>query len=247
MGYIYLNQSQEPAVTSSPQSLRTKKPKMLALPLFGIGLFLILWAVIPILRFQISDNSFRQILSPLSANYYTQAEQGTEETTDLTQINNWFTASPAKANLGVLDSPVGSTYTLTIPKLKINQAVVTIGGQDLKASLVHYGQTALPGQLGSPVIFGHSVLPQFFNSKNYLTIFSTLYKLEQGDEITLRYDKSTYKYVVEEMYEVQPTDLSVLEQRYDNKTLTVITCSPPGTYLRRLVVRATLEERHDVI
>ncbi len=240
MGYIYLNQSQEPAVTSSPQSLRTKKPKMLALPLFGIGLFLILWAVIPILRFQISDNSFRQILSPLSANYYTQAEQGTEETTDLTQINNWFTASPAKANLGVLDSPVGSTYTLTIPKLKINQAVVTIGGQDLKASLVHYGQTALPGQLGSPVIFGHSVLPQFFNPKNYMTIFSTLYKLKEGDEILIDYDNIKYKYQVEDIYEVSATDLSVLEQRFDSKYLTLVTCHPPGTYLRRLVIKSRL-------
>ena len=111
---------------------------------------------------------------------------------------------------------------------------------DLEKSLIQYPQTALPGQLGNTVVFGHSVLPQFFNSKNYLTIFSTLYKLEQGDEIILRYDKSTYKYVVEEMYEVQPTDLSVLEQRFDSKTLTLITCSPPGTYIRRLIIKSQL-------
>jgi len=73
-----------------------------------------------------------------------------------------------------------------------------------------------------------------------LTIFSTLYKLEQGDEIIVEYDKSTYKYIVEEMFEVKPTNLSVLDQRFDDKILTLITCSPPGTYLRRLIIRASL-------
>jgi sortase A len=111
---------------------------------------------------------------------------------------------------------------------------------DLKKSLIQYPQTALPGQLGNAVVFGHSVLPQFFNPKSYLTIFSTLYKLKQGDEIIINFDKSTYKYIIEEMYEIQPTDFSVLEQRFDNKNLTLITCSPPGTYLRRLVIKAQL-------
>lgn len=239
MGYIYINET-IPKPTVNSVKLKTKKPKVLALPLFGLGLFLILWAVLPILRFQLSGDSFRQVISPLSANYYTQAQQNLEESTDLTQINNWFTASPANANLGVLDIPIGSTYTLSIPKLKISDAVVTIGGQDLKSSLVHYGQTALPGQLGSPVIFGHSVLPQFFNPKNYMTIFSTLYKLKEGDEILINYDNVKYKYQVEDIYEVSATDLSVLEQRFDSKYLTLVTCHPPGTYLRRLVIKSRL-------
>ena len=44
------------------------------------------------------------------------------------------------------------------------------------------------------------------------------------------------------MYEVQPTDLSVLEQRFDNRYLTLITCSPPGTWLRRLILRAQIAD-----
>jgi len=160
---------------------------------------------------------------------------------DYTQLSSWFVNSTDNPNLSQTIDAKNSTYYLSIPKLKITDATVTLGSMDLTKSLIQYPQTALPGQLGNTVIFGHSVLPQFFSPKNYLTIFSTLYKLEQGDEIILRYDKSTYKYVVEEMYEVQPTDLSVLEQRYDNKSLTVITCSPPGTYLRRLIIRATIK------
>ena len=40
--------------------------------------------------------------------------------------------------------------------------------------------------------------------------------------------------------QVAPTDLSVLEQRYDGRYLTLVTCSPPGTYLRRLIVKARI-------
>jgi sortase A len=43
-----------------------------------------------------------------------------------------------------------------------------------------------------------------------------------------------------ELKEVKPTDVSVLEQRYDEKTISLVTCIPPGTYLRRLIVKAKL-------
>jgi len=132
------------------------------------------------------------------------------------------------------------TYSLSIPKLKIKDAVVAVGSMDLKKSLIQYPQTSLPGQLGNAVVFGHSVLPQFFNPSNYLTIFSTLYKLKQGDDIIIDYGNVQYKYIVDEMFEVKPTDLSVLEQRFDQKNLTLITCSPPGTYLRRLIIKSSL-------
>ena len=45
------------------------------------------------------------------------------------------------------------------------------------------------------------------------------------------------------MFEVQPTDLSVLDQQFDGKYLTLITCSPPGTTLRRLVVKSIIEDQ----
>jgi sortase A len=103
-----------------------------------------------------------------------------------------------------------------------------------------YPGTANPGQPGNTVLFGHSVLPQFFNPKNYLTIFSTLPTLKDGDEILVNFDGVNYRYLVEEMVEVSPEDTSVLEQRYDDSYITLITCVPPGTYLRRLIVRGRL-------
>jgi len=80
----------------------------------------------------------------------------------------------------------------------------------------------------------------FFNPKNYITIFSNWPTLYPEDEIIIAYDKVKYKYIVEKMIEVFPNDVSILAQRYDDSYLTLITCVPPGTYLKRLIVRARL-------
>lgn len=235
MSYIYLKKK-PPKKPKLPQ-----RKKLIVLILLLAGLFLFSSAVFPILRFQLTySGKLKQIIDPLSGQSKGQASILNESTADYTQLSSWFVNTSDSSDLLSQTNNTNSSYYLSIPKLKITDAIVTLGSMDLTKSLIQYPQTALPGQLGNTVIFGHSVLPQFFNSKNYLTIFSTLYKLQQGDEIILKYDKSVYQYIIEEMYEVQPTDLSVLEQRYDNKTLTIITCSPPGTYLRRLVVKATL-------
>jgi sortase A len=154
---------------------------------------------------------------------------------DFTNANIWFPASPQKRVV----TPVNS-YTLTIKKLNIRNATVVIGGDDLSKSLIHYGGTALPGQYGSSVIFGHSTLPQFFSPTNYTSIFSTLPTLEVGDEMMITYDGITYRYEVYEMIVTDPTDLSPLEQRFDDSYVTLITCVPPGTYWKRLNVKARL-------
>lgn len=233
MSYIYLKKE------TNKKGLPPRK-KIIILFLLLSGISFLGFAIFPIIKFQMEySGKFKQIIDPSSPKSSSPSILG--DSTDYTQLSNWFVNTQENLlPVTQIDTSSKSTYYLSIPKLKIIDAVVTIGSMDLNKSLIHYPQTALPGQLGNTVVFGHSVLPQFFNPKNYLTIFSTLYKLEQGDVIYLKYDRSTYKYVIEEMFEVQPTNLSVLEQRFDNKTLTVITCSPPGTYLRRLIVRAVL-------
>jgi len=238
VSYIYFKKE-------APQksSLKQHRKKIFTLVLLSTGFLFFAAAIIPIVRFQLEySTNLKQIVDPLSAKSYNRSSNILGDmTTDYTQLSNWFVSNPASSPDSKIISTNGQTnYFISIPKLKIKDAVVTLGSMDLKKSLIQYPQTALPGQLGNTVIFGHSVLPQFFSPKNYLTIFSTLYKLKTGDEIIINFDKSEYKYIVEEMYEVQPTDLSVLEQRFDNKNLTLITCSPPGTYLRRLIIKTTL-------
>jgi sortase A len=154
---------------------------------------------------------------------------------DYTDAANWFSLPTATKNT----SPY-AVYTLSIPKLRIDRAVVRTDHTDLKQSLIHYAGTAMPGDLGNTVIFGHSVLPQFFNPQNYLTIFSTLHTLRPGDTMEIFADGATFAYKITEMYEAAPDDLSPLAQTYNSRYLTLITCTPPGTYLRRLIIKASI-------
>ncbi len=153
----------------------------------------------------------------------------------LTKVKNWLPVGSDRGTGGRVDY-----YSLTIPSLGVFNAVVRVGGEDLSKNLIQYGGTAYPGDFGNAVIFGHSVLPQFFNPKDYMTIFSLLPTLKYGDEILVDFDGVRYRYQVEEMVEVKPDDLAILEQRFDDSYLSMVTCVPPGTYLRRLVVRARL-------
>ena len=152
---------------------------------------------------------------------------------DYTDASSWYAGAKQTK-----EASEYALYTLSIPKLGIDHAVVRTDHTDLKQSLIQYAGTALPGNLGNTVIFGHSVLPQFFNPKNYLTIFSTLHTLRPGDTIDIAADGATYTYKISEMYEAEPNDLSPLAQTYDGRYLTLITCTPPGTFLRRLIIKA---------
>ena len=237
MTYIYIK---KPAKSKKDR----KKKLIIAYSFLSIGAFTLLFTFFPILKYQIQYASrFGKIINPLSNTFYNQSSGsilGEFSGSDYTQLNNWFNATPSLSSAETSVSINTNSYFISIPSLKIDKALVKTDTMDLKSSLIQYPQTAFPGQLGNSVIFGHSVLPQFFNPKSYLTIFSTLFKLNKGDEILIDYDNITYKYAVDDIYEIQPDDFSVLEQRYDGRYLTLITCSPPGTYLRRLVIKTKI-------
>lgn len=172
---------------------------------------------------------------------------------DYTNLNNWF-PNLSSEQADVLSSSeisngavVSTEYTLNIPAVNVEDARVKIGGTDLDKSLIQYPGTANPGDPGSPVIFGHSVLRQFYNpsvknSRRYMSIFSKIMTLKSGDKVYLTRDGVKYTYTVQEKTEVKPEDVFILEQNYGEKTLKLITCVPEGTYLRRGVVIATLDQ-----
>ena len=156
---------------------------------------------------------------------------------DYNLIDNWFPTAP----LPRLKPSKITHYSLSIPRLKIKDAVVTIGGTEVKRTLIHYPGTSLPGEYGNSVVFGHSVLPIFYNPTNYETIFSTIPTLKKGDEIFIYFDGVEYTYQVEDYFEVKPNDVTVLEQRFNEQILSLITCVPPGTYQERGVIKARLK------
>ena len=143
-------------------------------------------------------------------------------------------------------------FQISIPALKIKEAEVTTNVVSdkkeaylpiLDESIAHYKGTSLPGQEGNSFLYGHSILPQFFNTNDYLTIFSTLHKVKEGDEVLVDYGGKEYKYLVFSKEVVDPEDLDVIDKSGEgSKTMTLMTCSPPGTYLKRLLVTAKMVE-----
>lgn len=107
---------------------------------------------------------------------------------------------------------------------------------NLLDGVAHYNGSALPGQDGNVFITGHSSNYWWVNSP-YNQIFLHLDKLHNGDKIAITYQGVKHTYQVSEILIVNPTDVWVLNKT-PQPTLTLMTCTPPGTNLKRLIVRA---------
>lgn len=155
---------------------------------------------------------------------------------DYNNVSNWFPTYSFQKN----SNP--QSYFLTIPTLHITNAFVSSTDMNLANHLVSLPGTSLPPDKGNAVIFGHSTLPQLFNPNDYKTIFADAYKLQIGDNMQTVVNNITYTYKIFSITVVDPEDTSVLEQQYDDSYLTVITCTPPGTVWKRLIIKARLQK-----
>jgi LPXTG-site transpeptidase (sortase) family protein len=107
----------------------------------------------------------------------------------------------------------------------------------LQQGIVHYPGTAKPGQYGNVFMTGHSSYYPWDPGK-FKDVFATLNKLEVGDRYYVYYDQKKYTYQVTDKKDVQPSNVAVLEQPTDKKMATLMTCTPVGTALRRLIITA---------
>jgi LPXTG-site transpeptidase (sortase) family protein len=137
----------------------------------------------------------------------------------------------------------GNDPEIVIPKINVQIPVVydvnTIDEaaveKGLERGVVHYADTALPGQDGNLVIFGHSS-NNIFNPGKYKFAFVLLSHLDNGDTFYIQKDGKRYTYQVYKKQIVKPSDVSVLAAADKPATATLITCDPPGTSTNRLVV-----------
>lgn len=150
------------------------------------------------------------------------------------------------ANIPIInDGSVGTAPEVIIPKINVEIPVVydvntveeTAVEKGLERGVVHYADTAIPGQNGNVVIVGHSS-NNIFNQGKYKFAFVLLNRLDSGDTFYLQKDGKRYTYQVYAKKVVKPTDVSVLGLTDKPATATLITCDPPGTNTNRLVVTA---------
>jgi len=72
----------------------------------------------------------------------------------------------------------------------------------------------------------------------YKSVFALLNKLKVGDTYSVYYQGDLYTYRIFDIQEVKPNNVSVLDQPTDKRMSTLMTCTPVGTALNRLIIRA---------
>ena len=216
--------------------------KLLSLGLRLVGLMMFLYTFFPLISWQIYFApvfASQKIDSPIanSVTFSPGSIEGlfgvaaSQATTDFTNAYNWYPGIGHEAGQIV-------SYQISIPKIGIENAKVSNKDSDLTSHLVQFNSDTFPPKEGNTVIFGHSTLPQLFDPRNYRTIFANAYKLKTGDDIIVSNNGKNYLYKIESVTVVEPTNTSVLSQDFSDSFITIITCTPPGTIWKRLIVKA---------
>lgn len=154
---------------------------------------------------------------------------------------NNSTTPVTNQNLALADLDNNS---LIIPKINVKAPIIWSSPFDeatmlenLRKGVVHYGFTPLPDSGKGPIfISGHSSY-YWWDKGQYKTVFANLDQLENGDEIALAYNNMVYIYKVYEKITVKPDQVDVLNQ-VNEPILALMTCTPAGTNLRRLIIKA---------
>ena len=142
---------------------------------------------------------------------------------------------------------VTSDPVLIIPKIAVDKTpIIFTANASSQASLDKameegvawfniQGANAKPGERGNFVLSGHSS-NDWLDPGNYNFIFGPLEKMKEGDPIYVNYEGKRYTYTVTGTKVVKPTDVSALQIGTDKPRITLITCTPLGTALNRLLV-----------
>ncbi len=142
---------------------------------------------------------------------------------------------------------VGPEPRLIIPKINVDVPVSYDIGNDyasqmtaMQSGLAQFaipGADSHPGQIGNTVLAGHSS-NDLLDKGDYKFIFAQLDKLQVGDSVYANYHSVRYTYTVTGKTVVEPTDVNKLVYPTTKPILTLLTCTPLGTALHRLLVTA---------
>lgn len=165
-------------------------------------------------------------------------------------VNNGQAGGPQIPGLNISVAPPDDR--IIIPRINKNVPIVAVSTENLinrdwaaleadiqnalRDGVVHYPGTAEAGDSGNVVITGHS---SYFpwDPGRFKDVFALLHEIVIGDEVIVYRDQKPYRYRVYDTRVVNPDQVEVLTQAGEDR-LTLITCTPVGTNLRRLIVLA---------
>lgn len=154
--------------------------------------------------------------------------------------------APPTGATTVTITPVDTDFSIVIPKINANAKILpNVDAANyneymaaLRKGVAHAAGTVFPGMNGNVYLFAHST-DYFWNVGRYNAVFYLLKELEVGDEVDVFFLGRRYIYTINEKNIVNPEDVSYITNSIGGEPrLTLQTCWPPGTSIKRLIVVA---------
>lgn len=209
--------------------------KIISLFCLGFGVFVLVQVIMPLISYKFWEISINnQNIALASPNPDNQSVLGIS----IENTNNF----PAFVSTNKRLFPASyKEFKLSIPSLKLENINVMVDTNEFEQNLSHLPGSALPGEKGNVFIAGHSSLPQFFRPGNFKAIFANLPNIKKGESIILEAGGQRFEYIVESLKIVDPKEVWVINPPdNEGRYLSLMTCVPPGLYLKRLIVLARL-------
>lgn len=164
---------------------------------------------------------------------------------------NWLDLTPKEqfSPSQFLGGAISHTYPtvgegrLVIPSIELDAPIlwnvpVADSLNGLQQGVVQVSESYLPGEVGRTFIVGHSSGYWWMNNP-WTKVFSLLDQTTENDLVYLKYNGTLYVYRITEREVVSPYDVRVLQDdTLERNQLALMTCTPVGTNLNRLVVYA---------
>lgn len=194
--------------------------------LLGIGLFMVLYVLFWMWYFEERNVGLRE----------NNLNKGSKEGVVFSQEKIGIEKENKKE---FSEKDLGSFWLeINTKKVKVKAPVVDgIEPEDLDRGLGRHRTMALPGEEGNMVISGHRWK---FGSNPAYKIFEDLDKLKNGDKVLVHYGSELFEYEIYSKGVVKLNKKGVREvlKETDEPVLTLYTCTPKYTALRRLYYRA---------
>lgn len=212
---------------------RFKKRNPVLIFLTFVGLFILFFlAVMYSLNFKAYNQKFA---------WWYQDEFGQPPHSLIDAVSSYQAASTSTA---LPDLPQITDNSIYIESINV-KAPITFGinnnesdvSNSLKNGTIQLNGTSLPGEMGNVFITGHSSNYPWVKSQ-YNSVFALLGNVVVGDLAQIKFHNASYIYRVKKIFVVDPSDTAVMKSDDSKATLTLMTCTPIGTNLKRLIVQA---------
>lgn len=209
--------------------------RVVPLLFLGLGVFLLIQVVMPLISYKLWEFSLYQQNKPLVSSTPSELKIPGIYVQENSSFPAIISDNKRTDELPYLE------FLISVPAIKLSKIKVKVETNDFENSLAHLPGTSLPGERGNVFVTGHSSLSTLYRPDNFKAIFANLPQLKKGDSVYTETNNQVFEYKVVSIKIVDPRDITVINPPdTTGRYLTLMTCVPPGLYLKRLIILAEL-------